>query len=383
MILRPILLILLFCSTLFAQVDPPATNIEFYPSSASDSFYARVKANTINENLLVVYQNRLFNNSNNIYCRTLSPSGQLGIQRVVASGLTSSGKMDLVWHPDAKRYMLVFVDGTDLKVRVIRATGKFAGGVKKINTYTSGDFSITPAKNKRFVLFFLRDADLVAMSLRKNGKIFKSEKVLISHSGGVFKLINPGYHISKGMMTNDKESVIFYLFEYNKQVSGTLRCLKVDHKLNEIGDQAVGDLTAPFSDSLFAEYHPEKQVYFVLMDGKYKIYRYNSVMQTIWKPSPLAQTPTGICFDPVSQQFALLSTYHWEISGTNQGARFYMSFINSGGTFVTTEMLVHFLYNDTVNFSSIQVGFNPGGLYLITWGWDYPTHGGFFGRFFN
>lgn len=373
-------LIIIFSCTIFAQVNPAATDIEFYPYSASDTFLARAEANTINENLLVVYTNRI--STTTLYARTVTPAGVVGPQRIVASNV-NGGFHDLTWHPAAKRYMLIFKDGIDLKVRVIRANGSFAGGVKKVTTYSNGEFRIGPANKKRFILYYLRGDKLVAMSLKKNGKKFKSEKTLVSKTNGQFSFKNGWFYLSKAMMNDKNESVIIYMFKHKFSKVAEMKALKIDHKLNEIATLPVASVSAPFNGILFAEYDTANKVYGIVFGNSFKIFNEFSKWPANWKKLPTTRIPTQLEYDSVSEQFALLSTYQWEIAGNDQGAKFYMSFFNKSGIFTLTEMLIHSLYNDTVNYGSLQLGFNPGGLYLITWGWDYPTHGGFFGRYFN
>lgn len=382
MVRNIVTLILAFSAFGFAQVQPPDASITFYSGGSSETTIARAEANTLNENILVVY-NSVTDFS--VYAQMVAPDGKT-TKQIKLSPWNNSSNWDLCWHPQAKRYMFVYKDGTDIKVRILKATGVPVGGEKKVTNYSNGEIRIGPANKKRFIVYFQRNVDLVAISLKKNGNKFKSETVLVKKSGTPFSFPNSGYSISKAMMNNNNESVVMYLFKYDSFKSGSIRVIKTDHKLKIWETGEIAQVVAPINNkggNFLVDYDKINEVYGVVFDDKYLIWKESFKTAAKLTQIQTVSTPTHLEWDPVSEQFGLLSSYFYGSSAPSSGAYWYMSWMDKAGGFIAKETMVLNYNGSAVNAGSVWLAFNHQGIYLLTYGRENASKGGFFGWIFN
>jgi hypothetical protein len=331
---KSVLLLVLLCTVYLAAQEPPAY-VDLTLSSSEYGWRFVPLGTTVDDNIVLFYTvHPLWGGNRMLKSCVISPTGALGPLRVLATPVDLF-VMDAVWHPAVKRFMVVYISGTALYARSVRADGSPGGPAVKVNDYDGDYVSLAYTNKRKFVLFIARDGQVVGQVLKKNGKKFKSEIKLTNFTGTV-----SAYPVDAATKADGNAVAYYASYDYIPDKL-TPSLLSVDHKLNVLEDFEIASGMTTQRDQVFVgAYDPNSRTHAVAWD----LYNYPANNRkyccvdesgaTVMPPTALPKdvSPESLVYDPSGKRFALLYRKHTiNASDEIEYTRLYLFIFNPKG----------------------------------------------------
>ena len=202
---------LLFALFLTAAAPAQAETIDLTIDSTIATYGRIVPLGTTANNNVVVFYESGGGGYKDIFARVVRPSGALGPVRKLVEDIVQGQGWQAVWHPRARRFLLVYRRDDRLYACPAKRNGKPGDEVLIEGSqlaYPQYGHSVAWTGKDRFILFFQQDGQLVKATLSKDGRTLGKPATATSFADGVA--------YCTGSTTEDDGSVVAYCMHYDE-----------------------------------------------------------------------------------------------------------------------------------------------------------------------
>lgn len=347
----------------------------------------RALGTTVNTKVLAFYESRSTDPDQiELRIRYVSEAGVQSGDFAVASAIDASGLWDAVWHPEAKRFIVVYRRDQALLAQIVRANGRPKGKPKKLADFSGEHLQVTWTAQQRFAVFFTDGASLTVQMLRKNG----------------IKMLTPA-HVAGGELSGDAYPVeaitdvdgvalVYYALYTSletKQLTPSL--VKVDYARQVVDQFALVDpITVTGKERFLAAHDPLGGGHMIAWQfetvapaepaaPKYAVIGANGGATLAPAGVPDGRTPIDLSWNPVSERYTLLFTWDEEVEGTPV-VNFAQMIFRPNGTLVSPGTSIR--TEDRGVPAAVDGDFADNGNYLLLWSLNEEAVKGVYGRFF-
>jgi len=298
-----------------------------------------IMGNTINDNFTIFY---VLRDEFTLWGRTVSSDGNtIGPAYFIAN--TNDFRMQsVVWHPYAKRFMIVGNLNNTLYALAANVNGQPLTPARVIATGIANYPRVTWTLKKKFIVFYRKNDQIYARRIKKNAKGNKPEKQITSFSQGLA--------VPRDASTEEDGVAACYYAYYSSSSSTQLipRMVRVNRKLKLQVDCQV----APVQYDQYqwgymsGAYDPDTGTHAISFANRFALFDKNGNAAT---PSPALApfitipnggwTISGITYDSTFQRFAAYYIRAWADESTwTEYTYIHFAYFDSNGNVIDADV---------------------------------------------